>query len=237
MHSFLKVIFFIAIALFTVQAAFAQKSWEKPWQEWKKEDALKILTASPWAYGYSTLEVSSGFNSLNKAGGNAPPVILRLYSSLTVRRALLRLKQINENYNGMNELQKSDFNKNNEYLLNCGECEKYYVLVLLQPVDNFSKSLVAFKFKDLKFDDLKNYVFLSNDKKEKRELTQYIAPKSDRDPAIFLFFRNDSNQQPLVTNETKKITFNIKTNIRNDAVQEKIDFDVSKMKIEEKVDF
>jgi hypothetical protein len=238
MHNLMKILLLTIIFVLAVQNSFAQKYLEKPWEQWNKEDALKILSSSPWAYNFAGLEVNHGFNSINNITGSAPPpVILRLYSSQTIRRALLRLRQIDAKYETLNEQQKAQFDQKNASFLNCEECKKYYVLILLQPVDQQSKSLVAVKFRELKFDDLKESLFLLNDKKEKRSLAQYIAPKTDRDPAIFLFSRLDEAQKPLITKENKKLTLNFKTTVRNDAIQEKFDFNVPKMIVDNEVDF
>ena len=101
---------------------FAQDKSEKPFQKWSKDHALKILTESAWAKTYQSTEGSAGAASQQVAreqGQNAssggsnprsvarnfgpPPVVIRLHSALPVRQALIRMQQISNGYDKMDE--------------------------------------------------------------------------------------------------------------------------------------
>lgn len=232
--------------LFIVQLVPAQKAWEKDWQKWKKEEAYKILNDSPWAKNYTNVDVSYSYGSINRSGFDegvqlpaSPPVILRLFSSLKVRQAVLRLRQIQANYDQLDKKQKEEFDEKTKNFLNCDNCKKYYVFILLQPVTEPNvKSVVGESFKADQLSSLKDKIFLFNDKKEKRELAQFVAPKTDADAAVFYFPIMDENQKPLITTETKKITVQFKTSLLyGKGFLQDVEFDVSKMLFDGKLDF
>lgn len=241
-----KVIFVLVLFVFFVQIAPAQKAWEKDWTKWKKEDAYKVLNDSPWAKNYSNADVSLSYGDINRSGFDegmrmpaSPPVILRLYSSLKVRQAVLRLRQIQANYDQLDKKQKEEFDEKTKNLLACDNCKNYYVFILLQPVTEPNvKSVVGHSFKDEQLSTLKGKFVLFNDKKEKRELAQFIAPKTEADAAVFYFPIMDENQKPLITSETKKITFEFKRGlVRNHFYVQDVELDVSKMLVDGKLDF
>jgi hypothetical protein len=246
MKSFKKISFVLIGLLFFVQLIPAQKAWEKDWTKWKKEDAYKILNDSPWAKNYTNADVSLSYGEINRSGFDdamrmpaSPPVVLRLYSSLKIRQAVLRLRQIQANYDQMDTKQKEEFDEKFKNVLTCDNCKNYYVFILLQPVtEPKAKSVVGHSFKDEELSNLKGKFVLLNDKKEKRDLAQFIAPKTEADPAVFYFPIMDENQKPLITSETKKLTFLFKRGlIQNHFYVQDVELDVSKMLIDGKLDF
>jgi len=100
----------------------AQKTWEKPFEKWSREDAIKILNTSPWVQTYQSTEALAAIGSQNSSQTNAdmkitstgavsskyqvagrvnlavPAVFIRLHSALPVRQALVRLQQIEAGY-------------------------------------------------------------------------------------------------------------------------------------------
>lgn len=234
------------VVLFLNQSVLAQKTWEKSWKEWKRDDVLKILNNSPWAYSYSDIDIvymTQGLNNQTTTqvdSGASPQIIVRLYSAQTVQRALVRMNQLDQKYDSMNAQQKAEFDERAKSFLNCANCKNYYIVILMQPGGRNAKNLIGNRFKDAKLEALKGSIYLTNDKGEKRELTQFAAPKSDDGFAVFYFDRFDANQKPLITKESKK--FNVifragKDDDRKAFLQEKVEFDVSKMIIDGEVDF
>lgn len=246
MKSLIKLSLLLVVMLCFAQLAQAQKAWEKDWTKWKKEEAFKVLNDSPWAKSYTNVDVSYSYGSINRSGFDSgaqlpasPPVILRMYSSLKVRQAVLRLRQLQANYDKMDTKQKAEFDEKSKTFLDCENCKKYYVFILLQPVTEPNiKSVVGESFKTEQLSNLKDKIFLLNDKKEKRELAQFAAPKTDADAAIFYFPIMDENQKPLISSETKKITIQFKTSLLYGmAYLQDVELDVSKMLIDGKFDF
>jgi hypothetical protein len=245
MKSFKKISLIFLVLLVFAQLIPAQRAWEKDWQKWKKEEAYKILNDSPWAKNYTNIDVSLSYGSINRSGfaegiqlPASPPVILRLFSSLKVRQAVLRLRQIQANYDKLDKKQKEEFDEKTKNFLSCDNCKNYYVFILLQPVTEPNvKSVVGESFKDGQLSNLKDKIILFNDKKEKRELAQLVAPKTDADAAVFYFPIMDENQKPLITSETKKITVQFKTSLLQAKYLQDVEFDVSRMLVDGKLDF
>jgi hypothetical protein len=237
--SFTALLFFVL-----VHDNYAQKSWEKDWKQLKKDEVYKILNDSPWAKNFTNIDVSYSYTGLNKGAFDstrlvaAPPLIVRFYSSLRIRQALLRLRQLQVNYDNLTDVQKAEFDEKNKTVLKCDNCKNYYVFILLQPVSNPNeKSIIGNHFKDNKVSDFKDTIFLTNDRKEKRELEEFVAPKTDADVAVFYFPVMDEKQNPLITEQTKKITLNFKSSLMKTPYLQNIEFDVTKMMINGKFDF
>ena len=212
---------FICIVLFSSQV-LAQKSWEKPFTQWTKQDALKILSNSPWA---ETREVTDAQIALDRhleiqrergqyperGGIKLPPVIVRLYSALPVRQALIRLNEIEANDYFDNKVRQAEITEQNTRLLECKPCKDNYVITLLQPKNSFDTPPFIELFKKVTFKEIQEKVYLANEKGEKRNLIGFIAPKRDEDPVIFLFQRHDENGKPLFNSGNKKIILNFNT--------------------------
>lgn len=228
------------------QTSYAQKPWGKDWKTLNKKEALKIINDSPWAKNYNNIDVSYSFTDINRgafgAGGQlgpAPPIVVRFYSSLKLRQALLRLRQIGDNYDEMDGNRKNEYDEKTKGMLECDNCKNYYVIIVHQPIDDsFQKSLISYGFRDDKLTDLQGKIYLEDDKKQKRQLEQFSVPKTDTDPAIFYFPINDDKGQPLITKDTKKFSFKIKRGMfHGKKYMQDVDFDVSKMLVEGKLDF
>lgn len=226
--------------------SYAQKPWETDWKTLDRKEALKIINDSPWAKNYNNIEVSFAFTDLNRGGfdeggqlGPAPPIVVRFYSSLKIRQALLRLRQIGDNYDKMNDSSKKVYDERSAGMLECDNCKNYYVIIVQQPVEeNNKKSLVADGFRDETLANLQDKIYLENDKKQTRQLGQFGAPKSYNDSAIFYFPINEDKGQPLITKDTKKFTFKIKRGLfHGKQYMQDVEFNISKMLIDGKLDF
>src|SRR5688572_9657807 len=98
----------ICVLLTISGVASAQKIWEKPYEKWNREDALSVVSSSPWALTYQSRESvavssvrQSSRDQLDSAnsGGNGqlagsstrvasrPPIVVSLHSGLPIRQA------------------------------------------------------------------------------------------------------------------------------------------------------
>jgi len=235
----------VAVTCFLASPGLAQKYLKKDWHTWSLKDVTKIIHDSPWAQKWSNIDTTMDYNILNRnttqglsSSPPAPPIVLRFYSSLTMRRALLRLHQLRSKYDEMDASQKEEFDQKNAGALICGNCNEYYVFILLQPTSETNKSIVADDFKNETFETLKGNVSLIADNGEERELAHFIAPADERGAAIFYFpIMNDKNQPLIDPKITKKITWKMKTGFyRNMYWVESPDFKISDMLIDGSLD-
>lgn len=259
---FTKLILFVVVYCLSV-SAFAQKTWEKPFQKWSKEEAIKIISESPWAQSFQS-EGGSNLAAIQQSGreqndqrilGRAEtgrvsrflgvePVVVRLQSALPVRQAMLRLQQIQAGYDKMNEEQRSKFDAAAKEFLECAVCENYYVITLTKFVKAAGQGVDDGIFQTLKFEDLKGKVRLVNDKGEERELSHFVAPKQRGESAVLFFKRLDDKGTPLITAQNKELQLVFSNEFLQNAnnpysalLPRRFEFKVTKLMIDEKVVF
>ncbi|CAN5333968.1 hypothetical protein BH10ACI1_BH10ACI1_24260 [soil metagenome] len=228
-----KLFFLILLTLSSVSSVFSQNDWEKnPYQNWTKEQVVKILSDSPWVKTKNYQEVLSDSPQLGVVYSPLTAARITLRSALTVRQALLRQRQLDAKYDKMNEANKNKFDEKNMALLNCPACKDYYVVSVLYrffAMDN--KNYV---------NDRKKYVYLSNDSGDRRELVEF-AVLSDRDNEIVFYFpRRDEKGEDLLTSKSKKLIFNFGLkglDGKSSFPFEKADFDVSKLTVNGEIIF
>jgi len=216
-------------AVLTAATASAQnESWRgKPYQQWTKSEATKVLEDSPWA------QVVAQTGPLGDTGDlrtNSAVYAVRLRSSLPVRHAMLRLRQLGDKYDQMNEKKKAEFDEKNKPLVECPACADNYVVAVIAPA--------AADTRNLKLERTKLYVRLMDDRGRSRELVHLVAPKAAGQEVVLFFPRFDEKGEPLVTPETRKIVLTIDTTVLGlGPTLRRFEFDVSKMTRDGKVDF
>ena len=220
-----KLLLFLLICFLTI-AVSAQKTLEKPLQKWSKEEAIKILNTSSWVQTYQSPEASAiaaqqemsreQAQTANRGGNNPrstarnfglPPVVIRLHSALPIRQAIVRIRQVEAGYDKMDEKQRADFDKSIQGLLNCAICKNYYVVTLTKFIDSSGQYVDEGIFQRMGLEQLKNNVWLINEKGERRDLVQFNPPKTAADMAVFYFARADDKGVSFLTPESKKFEF------------------------------
>lgn len=233
----------IVVALAALAAlplcGLAQEDWKKkPYQQWTKDDIIAVSSNSPWAY---VLQASAGIGN-DTAGAYLPAVTIRLRSALPIRRALVRLKQIEAKYDNMNDQQRAEFDAKAQGLLNCPACADNYAVTLGPPVSTRQVKNAIGSLLDVNIGMLEKKVYLLNDRGERRELVHFIAPKHADDEATFFFSRVDDKGQPLLRADSKKLIVifdiaNLRTRHGLSQIPERFEFDVAKLIVNGKVDF
>lgn len=218
------LLLFVCLCLLTITVP-AQKFLEKPFQKWSKEEAMKLLTDSPWVQTYQS---AAGLAAASRAeisrqqadqriyrdssAGSAtssitPPVVMRLHSALPIRQAIIRVRQIAAGYDKMDETQRAGFDKATQGFLACAICKNFYVMTLTKFVDSSGQFVDEGVFQRMTFEQLKGNVWLVNQNGERRELAQFTPPKNASDMAIFFFPRNDDKGAPFLTPASKSFEF------------------------------
>lgn len=205
----------------------AQKVWEKPADQWSLQDIELIMNKSPWAVSQELRLRNDG--STNRVAGmgnivggeiqsNLGPATdfvftLRLRSGAPIRLALVRKKEIEENFSELKGKERSGFISKYKGLLECPACTDNYVLSLSsKSKSNPGADAIYTIFSGAKLADIKRYIYLLNEKGEKRELTYFTPPKAAGDEAVFFFPRLDSEGKSLFTPDSKQIIFNVTNN-------------------------
>lgn len=258
-----KIVFLLALCLcFFTDSAIAQKTLEKPFQKWNRDEALKILNDSSWSKTFQSTEAAALASAQQigreqgqtaNRGGNNPqsvernlgqsPVVIRLHSALPVRQAIVRTQQIVADYDKMDEKQKADFDAAKKGFLECAVCQKYYVITLTRTPNPSGQSIEEAIFQRLTLKDMKGNVWLINDKGEKRELVQFTAPQARGDAAVFFFARKDDKENLFLTPENKEFKFVFNNDFLTPSnpyahlVPRNFEFKVSKMMVNEKLEF
>ena len=257
-----RVAFLSLLLCVSVTAVAGQKNFDRPLNKWGQEESLKIVTDSAWAKPYQSTSGRAGAEAGTVAreqrqsvyGGGSdprsvardfgpPPVTLRLHSSEVIRKATVRLQQLDIGYDKLSEEDKAKFDASRKGFLDCAICKDYYVVTLTKSAFTKGGSVDEGIFQGMTLDEVKGNVKLINDAGEVRELVQFTPPKAAGDSAIFFFKRADDAGKHLVTKDTKEVRFVFE----NDFLGAKnrfasmlprfFDFKVSKMMVGDKVLF
>ena len=249
------------VALATGLAGAAQDDWsKKPFNKWTKAEAEKVLNDSPWArpqavkirVGSKSRRVAgaplttdeSGSPAIMSAdlGGAEAPVdftfTLRLRSSRRVREALVRLKQLEANYDKMSAAQQAEFDAQPKIkgLLDCPACADNYVLTLSAKSGEAPGADPVFTtFKGARLADLQRYVYIADERGQRRTLVHFVPPKAPGEEATFFFPRADDKGSPLLTTASKEFYFNLSDMEVNSVTNFRVD--VTKLVAGGAVDF
>lgn len=239
-----------AIVVIAGQAA-AQDEWtKKPYQEWTKAEAEKVLNDSPWVArqevrlkrekqvqsvaGAPSTNTGIGGPALIKTeqnsvavGGAQAPIdfvfTLRLRSALPVREALARLKQLEAKEGKLDKKELANLDARLKGLVECPACAENYVLSLSsKSKENPGADAVYTVFGGAKEADIKRYLYIANDKGERRTLVHFVPPRAPGEEALFFFPRLDEKGAPLLTPESKTLIFNVTNGEVNNIVNFRI---------------
>lgn len=219
-----------AALLLSAAPARAQKEeWQgKPYQQWTMKEVQKVLADSPWSREFiRSVDVGSSSAGVMPSKG----YVVRLRSALPVRQGLLRLRQLREKYDEMNDRKKAEFDEKNKALIECPPCDENYVVAMLPTGDNERLAEQLYK---ASLERVKPHVRLVNDRGQQRELVHFAPAKSGSE-AVFFFPRLDDKGAPLVTPDTKRLVLIVDPGALNDATINRFEFDVSRMVVDGKL--
>jgi hypothetical protein len=253
---FISLLFSIVIAIVVSMlgtGTLAQDALpSKPYSQWSKEDVTKLLNDSPWAKTQAVLvqrkkqmRSVAGQVSADPGTDGAVPTqgqaalggaddainysfTMRLRSALPIRQAILRLVQLDANYDAMQPDQKRALDSQTRELLECKECEDNYVISVgfgstnspgVDPIYNW--------FRGQSVESLKGIVYIQNDRGERRDLAAFIPPRVSGDEAFFLFARNGKDGKLLITPKDKRLLFRMSDANANSVTN--FSLDVSRM--------
>jgi len=211
----------VAIALLSIGSTFTiwgRDFWEeKPFTQWSEQEAMKILSESPWARTQTVMAgvlggqqqsnssrvkdiprvQSAGTNSgagLSQTGvsfgaGDSVPLFVRWHSSARIRQALGRLGQLQQN------VPESEVRKFAE-----APVEDYQIAVTGPMLDAFNQLTLA---------SLQEKTFLTSKKNKAKKiaLKKYEAPKDRQDGVAMFSFSRLIDGKPALTPEDDEVEF------------------------------
>lgn len=229
---------------------------KKPFSEWSKGEAETVMNDSPWAKrqelrikfdketqvaagSYSGISAGAAAQSQTEVTSQMPVdfiFIARLRSALPVRQALVRLKALETNVEKMTDQQRTAYYTQMKGLLECPACATNYVVTLSSKSKNNPGADAVFAtFKGGRLADLQRYVYLANERGERRSLVHFVPPKAPGEEAVFFFPRLDEKGAPLLALDNKELLINLTDNQANSIANFKID--VTKLVLNGKVEF
>ncbi|MEQ1765449.1 MAG: hypothetical protein ABL984_20135 [Pyrinomonadaceae bacterium] len=250
----LKGILYFSVFLLFATSVQAQKFLDKPFTSWSRENAMDVITASPWAKIYQNMSASASADMREAArsqsdnrlsgqergrserSGGTAPVIARLHSATPIRQALVRLNQLASGYDKMDTQQKVAFDEKAKGLLECAICQSHYVVTMTQAPNTSGQSVEEAIFQGMTFEQMKGNIWIEDEQGRKRELVQFIAPQKRGDSAVFFFPRKDDSGQVLFSESSKEVNvvfnnnFLVTSNRFSSLVPRRYEFMVSKMK-------
>jgi len=208
----------LLVAAIAVSTAIGQKK-AKPWTEWSREDAEKVLNNSPWAQLQVDTDLSEMFFQPTTDGrsGRAPNANSRLeqgatnqatsvnygirfFSARPVRQAFIRMIQLRdkkldadvvERMNAFAELPSGD---------------SIIIAVTIEGTDKRSLGKVLQIINSAATGTLKNTTYLERNDGKRLFLDQYVTPGKDGFGARFIFPRI-VDERPFLSPEVHDVRF------------------------------
>lgn len=208
MRNKLPILMFLTICLMAAGSVVGQKQL-KPWKEWSKTDAQKVLNDSPWAH----LQVDQDFTEATPLTRPPDPSIdtrlrqndgmtygIRFFSARPVRRAFVRMIQ----------LQKKDLAPEVVTRLNSfAEVASEDSIIIAVTIENPDANMLGKAMQIVRNATtarIKNTTFLERSDGKRIFLEEYIPPGGDGFGARFIFPRIVDGQ-PFLSTEVPGVRF------------------------------
>src|SRR2546421_8601669 len=120
----------VSALLFAASALLAKDFWEEPFENWNREQVMRMLNDSPWAQSETFTGVAAGINS--GVGGEKElyyRFTVRFFSARPVREAYVRMARLMNNYDQMAPDQRQEFDKRFQRALNLDVADRVIVAV------------------------------------------------------------------------------------------------------------
>src|ERR1041384_6565998 len=131
-----RIMVLVAAAMCLALNAAAQKNLDKPFNTWSRDDALKMLSDSPWAKRIDHTQPDSSLSAAPTRGATAanapteqgsrdqagPSIVIQLHSARPIREAIVRMQQIATGYDKKSDADKAAFDATQKAFLECAIC-------------------------------------------------------------------------------------------------------------------
>ncbi|HSL54397.1 MAG TPA: hypothetical protein VK868_08375 [Pyrinomonadaceae bacterium] len=231
----LPVVMFLALCLMAAGSVAGQKKL-KPWKEWSKADAQKILNDSPWAH----LQVDQDFQEASPLTRPPDPSVdtrlrqndgmtygIRIFSARPVRQAFVRMIQ----------LQKKDLPPDTVARLNSfAEATSDDSIIIAVTIENPDANMLGKAMQIVRNATavrIRNTTFLERNDGKRVFLEEYTPPGGDGFGARFIFPRMVDGQ-PFLNPELNTVRF--VSNLGN-SVEMNMTYKVKDMMLDGKLEY
>lgn len=211
--------FMAALALLlALTAATAQKK-EKPWTDWSKKEAEKMLSDSPWAQTQVETDTSQMFFSptsdprtmgaSSNDGSRLAQGSTNQSVNVSFHARFLSARPIRQAFVRMMELQQKPDPQTFEKLKRFAEVKwenSIIVAVTYESTDQRYLGTVMQAFNSAATGTLKNNTYLERSDGKRLFLEEYVPPSKDGFGARFIFLR-EMNGQPFITTGAGEVRF------------------------------
>ena len=232
------------LVLLGAGVVWAGDPWkEKPYTEWSEKECRKLLQDSPWAKHYTDVGViielagPGQIDSIERVRESNPNMVyqVRFLSALPIRQAMVRLQQINADYDKMSPEQRQAFDQKAEAILNMPFRDTVVLLVDYgSNADLYDKEMARY-WQRQSTETLKNLVFLRGHRGEEVPLLDYAAePGAGR--TFQLLFPREQEGRPLLRPDSKWLRLDFPAlTLGGGQVRAFVEFKVKRMLIEGEV--
>lgn len=235
MNKKLPVVLLLMICLMAAGSVIGQKK-VKPWKEWSKNDAQKILTDSPWAQRQVDMDFveptpltrpkdSSIDATLKQNEGMTSSI--RFFSARPVRQAFVRIMQ----------LQNKDLSPEMVTRLNTfAEAPSENLIVIAVAVENPDANMLGKAmqiYRNATTTKLKSTTYLERSDGKRVFIEEYTPPGKDGFGARFIFPRM-LDGKPFLSPEFSIVRF---VSELDSTIKLRMDYKVSEMMFDGKLEF
>ncbi|MGH9338046.1 MAG: hypothetical protein ACRD1R_00270 [Acidobacteriota bacterium] len=186
-----------------------QADARKHFSEWTLQEAVKILTDSPWAKQHTSTRVVGGIGSGVQGEKEIyNTFFIRFLSALPIREALARVQQIQQGYDELSEEEKREFDADLASGLDMDVSRWIVMTVSFRSNNRESEREIRRFLQTQTVETLKNRVYLSTDQFMRVDLVAYFPPRGDVVGAKFLFPR-EIDGEATVWPEDGSLTFQL----------------------------
>lgn len=196
--------------LATVSVLLAADFWDKPFREWKRDQAVKLLQDSPWAKQVVLSDQRGGRDTRNVGGEMDVHHVytIRFFTALPVRQSYVRLVQIGNNYDELSADDQKAFDQAFSRALAMDTSNEIIVSLEFSSNERQTSMDVERQLRQITADQLRQSVFLITDEHGRIDLISYFPPSPDGTGAKFVFPRVIDGQ-PAVTAEDREVRFEL----------------------------
>jgi hypothetical protein len=203
---------------------------DKAFGKWTLDEAVAVLNKSPWARQLTFTQVVGGIGS-GVFGEKEiySTFFVRFLSARPIREAIVRLKQLHDGYDAMDDEARREFDAKARKTLDL-RMERWIVITVNFRSNNpDTERRVKQFFQSQSFETMKNRVYLSTIRFPHLQISAYYPPQGDTIGAKFIFPR-EFDSEPVVSSEDKAVTFELDVvGVSNNLV---VDFPLSQMMVD-----